>query len=145
MKWLGLLLLLNGFLRSPTIKAEEIRKPTFFISSLSMEKSLPLQEVGSKPIYFELDDLALNVVSPSRPKDSLVVKRKILAIGLAVTLGVFGVHRLYLGTAPKVPLIYTLTLGGGFGVLVVSDIIAILSSKKLDAFSPNENVFMWAK
>lgn len=78
-------------------------------------------------------------------KKKVLVRKKIIAVSLAVTLGVFGVHRLYLGTEPKVPIIYTLTLGGGFGVLVVSDIIAILSAKDLTPYSPNKKVFMWAK
>ena len=72
-------------------------------------------------------------------------KNKGIAIALAVTLGVFGVHRLYLGTANKVPIIYTLTLGGGFGVLVLSDILAIIATKDINTFSSNEKVFMWAK
>lgn len=74
-----------------------------------------------------------------------IKKKKIIAITLAVTLGVFGVHRLYLGTATKVPIIYTLTLGGGFGFLVVSDIIAIIATKNMDKFSPNTQAFMWAE
>ena len=88
-------------------------------------------------------DLSLPI--PIFPNGKKTTKRKVIAISLAVTLGVFGVHRLYLGTSTKVPIIYTLTLGGGFGVLVVSDIIAILATKNLDAFSPNERVFMWAE
>tara|TARA_R110002050_G_scaffold149463_1_gene276011 strand:- start:40399 stop:40839 length:441 start_codon:yes stop_codon:yes gene_type:complete len=72
-------------------------------------------------------------------------RKKIIAVSLAVTLGVFGVHRLYLGTSTKVPIIYTLTLGGGFGVLVVSDIIAIIATPNLESYSPNSKVFMWAK
>jgi TM2 domain-containing membrane protein YozV len=80
-------------------------------------------------------------VNKTRPR----VKSKAVAITLAVTLGVFGVHRLYLGTSNKVPIIYTLTLGGGFGVLVVSDIVAIIATKNLDEYTPSEKVFMWAK
>lgn len=72
-------------------------------------------------------------------------KSKAVAITLAVTLGVFGVHRLYLGTSNKIPIIYTLTLGGGFGFLLVSDIIAIAATKDINTYSPNEQVFMWAK
>lgn len=77
--------------------------------------------------------------------DKEIKKKKFIAVTLAVTLGVFGVHRLYLGTATKVPIIYTLTLGGGFGFLVVSDIIAIIATKNLDKFSPNGQAFMWAE
>ena len=79
------------------------------------------------------------------PTVELRPKNKTVAITLAVTLGVFGVHRLYLGTSNKVPIIYTLTLGGGFGVLMVSDIVAIIAAPDINSYSPSEKVFMWAK
>ncbi|MFT6324595.1 MAG: TM2 domain-containing membrane protein YozV [Halieaceae bacterium] len=84
-------------------------------------------------------------VSPSVNIKANKPKSKAVAIALAATLGVFGVHRLYLGTANKVPIIYTLTLGGGFGLLMVSDIVAIVATKDINTFSPSEKVFMWAK
>jgi TM2 domain-containing membrane protein YozV len=90
----------------------------------------------------------IEMLYPLMPDSNQVVsikKKKFIAITLAVTLGVFGVHRLYLGTSTKVPIIYTLTLGGGFGVLVVSDIIAIIMTKDLNKYSPNANAFMWAE
>ena len=83
--------------------------------------------------------------SDSSKSVSVRKKNKAVAVTLAVTLGVFGVHRLYLGTSNKVPIIYTLTFGGGFGVLMVSDIVAILATKDINTFSPSEKVFMWAK
>ena len=90
-------------------------------------------------------DLLNSTMLATNGSNKKLLKRKIIAVSLAVTLGVFGVHRLYLGTSTKVPIIYTLTLGGGFGVLVVSDIIAIIASKDLDEYSYEEKVFMWAK
>ena len=53
--------------------------------------------------------------------DSLPGKRirkenpRAVAALLCATLGVFGVHRMYLGTDVKVPVFYTLTIGGGVG------------------------------
>ena len=70
---------------------------------------------------------------------------KLTAITLAVFLGTFGVHRLYLGTAPKVPVIYTLTLGGGMGLLPLADIIAIITTKNIEHFRNNNKVVMWIK
>lgn len=67
-----------------------------------------------------------------------------LAVALALTLGPFGGHRLYLGTKPKVPLIYSVTFGG-FGVLVVIDIGQILFTKDLSRFQGSDRVFMWGK
>ena len=101
-----------------------------------------LQELDAIDLYGPSQDLnfsALPVINVSKSKS------KVIAVTLAVTLGVFGVHRLYLGTSTRVPIIYTLTLGGGFGVLVVSDIIAIIATKDLESYSPESKVFMWAK
>lgn len=66
-----------------------------------------------------------------------------LAAALAVTLGPFGAHRLYLGTTPKVPLLYGLTFGG-FGVLVLIDLGHILFTRDLSAYQDNRQVLMWA-
>lgn len=71
--------------------------------------------------------------------------KKLKAVLLAIFLGHFGVHRIYLGTSPNVPVVYSLTLGGGLGILPLLDIIAILSTKDLEQFSNNDRVFMWNK
>ncbi len=66
-----------------------------------------------------------------------------LAAGLALTLGLFGGHRIYLGAPPKIPLIYGLTFGG-FGVLVLIDLGHILFTKDLAVYQDNQKVLMWA-
>ena len=81
------------------------------------------------------------------PKDSTVAHKepkRLVAAALDLMLGPFGMHRLYLGTDVKVPLIYGLTFGG-FGVLVVIDLCEILFTKDLTPFGNNNNVFMWSK
>lgn len=71
------------------------------------------------------------------------VKEKLICIGLCIALGPFGVHRLYLGTTEKVPILYTLTLGGGLGVLPIVDLFTILFTKDLSKYRNNSNVFLW--
>lgn len=81
------------------------------------------------------------------PADSGTVQQepqRLVAAALALTLGVFGAHRLYLGTGAKVPIIYGLTFGG-FGVLVLIDLGQILFAKRLQPFLGNDQVFMWSK
>ena len=68
--------------------------------------------------------------------------QKVVAIGLNVSLGLFGVHRMYLGTDLKVPVIYTATIGGG-GVLWLVDLGLLIAVKDLEPFMNNPNVFMW--
>ena len=65
------------------------------------------------------------------------------AILMAVLTGPLGGHRLYLGTKPYVPIIYALTLGGGFGLLPAIDIVVIILSKDLDQYYNNPKVIMW--
>lgn len=71
--------------------------------------------------------------------------KKLKAVLLALFLGHFGVHRIYLGTAADVPVVYSLTLGGGLGLLPLLDMVAILTTKNLEQYSNNEQVFMWSK
>lgn len=70
--------------------------------------------------------------------------QRLMAAVLAVTLGPFAAHRLYLGTDVKVPIAYGLTFGG-FGVLVLIDLAHILFTKDLQPYRNNHKVLMWAK
>ena len=68
--------------------------------------------------------------------------RRGVAVILAILLGPFGVHRLYLGTGELVPLAYTLTLGG-LMILPLIDLFCILFTKDFEAYLNNEKVIMW--
>ena len=68
---------------------------------------------------------------------------KLEASLLAITLGAFGVHRLYLGTKPVVPVFYCLTLGGGFYILTLIDVGVIVFSKDLEKYKNNDKIVMW--
>lgn len=71
-------------------------------------------------------------------------KDRWIASGLALALGPFAAHRLYLGTNAKVAIVYGLTFGG-FGVLVLIDLGHLLFSKDIDAYRNNDRVFMWTR
>ena len=76
--------------------------------------------------------------------DSLKSKRITAAI-LTLPLGMLGVHRMYLGTKPIVPIVYILTFGGGFGILPFIDFVVLLISDETKPFINNSRVFMWNK
>ena len=57
--------------------------------------------------------------------DSLKDKR-ITAALLTIPLGFLGVHRIYLGTKPHIPIIYIATVGGCFGILPFIDLKSIV-------------------
>lgn len=82
-------------------------------------------------------------MAPKAPR--IRESKRIVAIALCVTLGPFGMHRLYLGTQPQVPAMYAVTLGGGLGVLTVIDLFHLVFSKDISRFKNNPKVIMWAR
>lgn len=82
--------------------------------------------------------------TPSKQKP-ITAKNKLIATALAITLGPFGVHRLYLGTKSTVPVMYTLTLGGGFFILPAIDIGYILTNSEPTYIQDNPYLFIWKK
>lgn len=72
-------------------------------------------------------------------------KNKATVIVLTLLTGPLGGHRLYLGTKPIVPVVYTLTLGGGAGILPFIDLVVVCFSKDISRFENNDKIFMWAK
>ena len=67
---------------------------------------------------------------------------RLISSSLAVLLGPFAAHRIYMGTTPKVAIVYGVTFGG-FGVLALIDLGHLLFTKDLDRFKNSDRVFMW--
>ena len=103
-------------------------------------------DTGSSQIdWTELENSAFDnsVHQPKKKRKPKRAKiRKSVAILLAIALGPFGVHRLYLGTSELVPLFYSLTLGGLL-ILPIVDIFCILFSKDFEQYQMNNRVVMW--
>ncbi len=79
-------------------------------------------------------------------KDKLKKRKKIIATLLAFPLpcGIIGLHRVYLGTKPYVPLVYIATFGGAAGIVPFIDFIVLLLEKDISKYENNPNVIMWA-
>jgi TM2 domain-containing membrane protein YozV len=110
------------------------------------------QVATTDTIYVSLDTVHLDSTSVqdtvllSMQVDVVSTKRerkRLTAAILCLTLGPFGAHRLYLGTSTAVPVAYTLTLGGGLGVLPVIDLLLICFSSDITPYMNNPHVFMW--
>lgn len=73
--------------------------------------------------------------------------RKLIAAVLAFPFpfGIVGLHRIFLGTKPYVPVVYIATLGGIFGILPLIDFFAILFDKNFEHYENNGKVLMWVK
>lgn len=102
-----------------------------------------IEPKGLESVLYK-EELILHVTYPD---ESLTKKEhpRITAAILCITLGPFGAHRLYLGTKPIVPATYTLTLGGGIGLLPVVDLFLITFSKDISRYKNNPHVFMWVE
>ncbi len=75
------------------------------------------------------------------------LNKRITAAVLAFPLpfGIVGLHRIYLGTKPYVPVAYIASVGGAFGILPFIDFCAISFGKNFDQYRDNGKVFMWIK
>ncbi len=76
-----------------------------------------------------------------------IKNRKLVAAILAFPFpfGIVGLHRIYLGTKPYVPVAYIGTFGGVFGILPLIDFFVILFDKHFEHFENNGKVLMWVK
>ena len=104
---------------------------------------------NSQNYYFIEDSSVVNIDDTSKiivneNGDTIVLKkRKFTAIVLALLTGPVGGHRLYLGTKPVVPVVYAATLGGGFLIIPIMDIVTIIFTKDLSKFENNDQILMW--
>ncbi|MBK9283485.1 MAG: NINE protein [Sphingobacteriaceae bacterium] len=78
-------------------------------------------------------------------KEKRKKNKKVIATILAFPLpfGIVGLHRIYLGTAPYVPVVYVASLGGVLGILPFIDFCVLLLDKEIDRYQNNKQVFMW--
>jgi len=78
-------------------------------------------------------------------EDTLLVNRRgarFIAISLNIALGLFGLHRVFLGTDVIVPIFYTFTLGGG-GVLWLADLVMLICKRDYSQFTDNPRLIMF--
>jgi TM2 domain-containing membrane protein YozV len=80
-----------------------------------------------------------------RKKQKLNKKITAAVLAFPFPFGMVGLHRIYLGTKPFVPVAYIASLGGVFGILPFIDFCAITFDKNFDQYRDNGKVFMWLK
>jgi len=105
-------------------------------------------------IYSETIVISSNTKETKKPnpifqlfKKKQKLNKKITAAVLAFPFpfGIVGLHRIYLGTKPYVPVAYIASLGGVFGILPFIDFCNITFNKDFDQYRDNGKVFMWIK
>lgn len=113
---------------------------------------LNLEEYEISDTIFISENALVSEQKDGRPNPVLQMFRikqkknkKITAAILAFPFpfGIVGLHRIYLGTAPYVPVVYIGTLGGVFGILPFIDFCVLCLDKDISRYLENKKVLMW--
>ena len=138
---LGLLLL--SLLVAGSLWAEA--KPVS-ASSDTCQNSIVLREIIVCTPVTDLDEKPNPVFKLFKKKQRLNKRITAAALAFPFPFGIVGLHRIYLGTQPHVPVAYIASLGGVFGILPFIDFCAImLDSSAFESYKNNAQVFMWLK
>jgi len=115
------------------------------VQSMHAQVRLDKNTIVGKLLFKETDENGFQLRDVFRNGAALEAENpRLVAICLNVTLGLFGMHRMYLGTELTVPLAYTLTIGGGC-ILWLVDLGLLIATKDITPFFNNSNMFMWTK
>lgn len=113
--------------------------PTTEISVQELENIL-------KEEFRETTELRPNPILTLFKKKRAQHKKSIAAVlAFPFPFGLVGLHRIYLGCAPYIPVVYIASLGGVFGILPLVDFFVILAEKDLEKFTNSTEVFMWVQ
>ncbi len=103
----------------------------------------------SKEFILESDTIPKDSLEQNFAVDSVSEfrKEKLIAAILAfpVPFGFTGLHRIYLGSEPWVPVVYLCTGGGGLGLIPLIDFICIVTADEetFRKYENNPKFFMW--
>ena len=89
-------------------------------------------------------ELNLEVFSVDTTRITNVKFKRGKVILFTVFTGLFGGHRIYLGTHQRTPILYSITLGG-LGILPFIDLINIILTKDLSTFENVPQIIMWGR
>lgn len=113
----------------------------YILTTTNSFSGLFANSVNHPEIFYTLTDS--NEITQASDTIAHPRHKKLKAALLALTLGHFGAHRIYLSTNPRIPAAYTLTLGGGLGILPLVDFFNILFTKDISRFQNSSRFFMW--
>ena len=124
----------------------------FMISALfAKSKLVTIYYLDSASTIIYSEKISLNEKKPNpifqlfKKKQRLNKRITAAVLAFPFPFGIVGLHRIYLGTKPHVPVVYIASLGGVFGLLPFIDFCAITFGKNFDQYRDNGNVFMWVK
>lgn len=117
----------------------------------SKNKVVTIHYLDSTSAIIYSEKIALNDKKPNpifqlfKKKQRLNKRITAAVLAFPFPFGIVGLHRIYLGTKPHVPVVYIASFGGIFGLLPFIDFCAITFGKNFDQYRDNGNVFMWVQ
>lgn len=105
---------------------------TVLVRSMMIENA----EVSNKERPFPV----LEIMKVKRKRNKRITAA---VLAFPIPFGIVGLHRIYLGTAPYVPVVYVASLGGVLGILPFIDFCVLILDKEADRYLNNKKVFMW--
>lgn len=109
------------------------------ISLLQMNDSILLIEES----YTSLERRPTPLLQIFHKKQKKNKKLTAALLAFPFPFGIVGLHRIYLGCAPYIPVVYIASFGGIVGLLPLIDFCFILLEKDIKPFTNNKKVFMW--
>lgn len=112
----------------------------------SCQNNITSEQFILKEADLVFDDMPNPVFKLFRKKQRLNKRITAAALAFPFPFGIVGLHRIYLGTKPYVPVAYIASLGGVFGILPFIDFCAItFDTKNFEVYRDNGQIFMWLK
>ena len=91
-------------------------------------------------VNFQMSQQLLDNDSTKKP----VKFKRGKVILFTIFTGILGGHRIYLGTHQRVPILYSVTLGG-LGILPLIDLVHVIFTKDLSRYEDKSQIIMWKK
>jgi TM2 domain-containing membrane protein YozV len=117
----------------------------FFLDSAQQVISTEFISVEELENFSQQDNKPNPVFQIFRKKHRLNKRITAAVLAFPFPFGIVGLHRIYLGTKPYVPVTYIATLGGVLGILPFIDFCVIAFDKDFDSYRDNGKVLMWVK
>jgi TM2 domain-containing membrane protein YozV len=105
--------------------------------------------LSSEEVIVSSEELAMDerpnpVFKLFKKKQRLNKRITAAVLAFPFPFGIVGLHRIYLGTKPYVPVAYVASLGGVFGILPFIDFcVIVFDQKNFEHYKDNGQVFMW--
>lgn len=143
------LILMISLLAGLKLRAAEADAHTFVIAYTDSSGQVLAYDTLAASSEFQVQELSDGRPNPVRQlfKKKQRLNKRITAAVLAFPFpfGIVGLHRIYLGTKPYVPVVYIATVGGVFGILPFIDFCVLMFDKDFERYKNNGKIFMWIK